>query len=126
MPAKHLFVLINIRNKGEVRHAVLSAPCSLVVTCWERADLLALLCVMFSCFLTFPYGVLGHVWYLTLSIPDHCLLPYYDQMLCSSWELTSMSCLAWGLPSVLFLTQGLALMSCLAWGLLSVLFLTQG
>ena len=27
---------------------------------WERADLLALLCLMFSCvFVTFPYGVLG-------------------------------------------------------------------
>ena len=32
------------------------------VTCCERADLLALLCVMFSCvFVTFPYGVLGKV-----------------------------------------------------------------
>ena len=32
-----------------VCRTVLSVPCSLVVTCWERADLLALLCVMFSC-----------------------------------------------------------------------------
>ena len=47
----------------------LSVPCSLVVTCWEKADLLALLYVMFSCVLvTFPYGVLGQVWYLTVSI----------------------------------------------------------
>ena len=29
--------------------SVMSAYCSLVVTCWERADLLALLCVTFSC-----------------------------------------------------------------------------
>ena len=29
-----------------VCHAVLSVPCSLVVTCWEKADLLALLYVM--------------------------------------------------------------------------------
>ena len=29
----------------------------LLVTCWKRADLLALLYVMFSC-VTFPYGVL--------------------------------------------------------------------
>ena len=29
-------------------YAVFSVPCSLVITCWERADLLALLCVMFS------------------------------------------------------------------------------
>ena len=47
----------------------------IVVTCWERADLLALLCVMFSLvFDTFPDGVLGQVWYLILSIPDICVL----------------------------------------------------
>ena len=32
--------------------AVMSVPCSLVITSWERADLLALLCVMFSCVLS--------------------------------------------------------------------------
>ena len=38
---------------------------------WERADLLALLCVEFSCiFVTFPYGVQGQVWYLIVLIPD--------------------------------------------------------
>ena len=42
--------------------AVLSVPYILVVTCWERAYLLALLYTMFSCvFVTFPYGVLGQV-----------------------------------------------------------------
>ena len=31
----------------------------LFLVCWERADLLALLCVMFTCvFVTFLYGVL--------------------------------------------------------------------
>ena len=55
-----------------------SVPCSLVVTCWERADLLDLLSVIFSCvFVSFPYGVLGKVWYLIVSIPDLCLLPYF-------------------------------------------------
>ena len=45
----------------------------------ERAYLLALLCVMFSCvFVTFPYGALGQVWYLIVSIPDICLLPYFN------------------------------------------------
>ena len=44
----------------------------------KRADVLALLCVMFSCvFVTFPYGNLGQVWYLIVSIPDLCLIPYY-------------------------------------------------
>ena len=48
---------------------------SLVVTYWERVDLLALLSVMFSCvFDTFPYSVLGQVcclvWFgLMLYIP---------------------------------------------------------
>ena len=43
-----MFVFLN--------YAVLSVPCNLVVACWERADLLALLCVMFSCVVvTFPY-----------------------------------------------------------------------
>ena len=61
-----------------VWHVILSVPCSIVVTCWERAELLALLCGMFSCvFVTFPYGVLGQVWYLIVSIPDRCLLPYF-------------------------------------------------
>ena len=31
---------------------VVSDLCSLVVTCWEKADLLALVCVL--CFVTFP------------------------------------------------------------------------
>ena len=62
-----------------VCHAFLSVHCSLVVTCWERADLLALLYVMFSCvFVTFPCGVLGRVWYLIVSIPDLCLLTYFN------------------------------------------------
>ena len=40
-------------------------------------DLLALLFVMVYCvFVTFPYGVLGQVWYLIVSIPDLYLLLY--------------------------------------------------
>ena len=60
-------------------YAFLSVPCDLVITCWERADLLALLCVSFLvCFFTFPYGVPGQVtvWYLIASIPDLCV-PLY-------------------------------------------------
>ena len=55
-----------------VCHAFLSVHCSIVVTCWERADLFALLCVMLFCvFDTFLCGV------LTVSIPDLCLLTYH-------------------------------------------------
>ena len=35
-----------------------------------------------SCvFVTFPYGVLGQVWYLIVSIPDLCLLSYFYYVL---------------------------------------------
>ena len=33
----------------------------LVVTCWERVDLLALVCDVCCTFVTFPYGILGQV-----------------------------------------------------------------
>ena len=55
----------------------LSVHCSLVVTCREKADLLAVLCVVFYyVFLTLPCVVLGQVWCLIVSILDLCLLPY--------------------------------------------------
>ena len=46
---------------------------------------MALLYVMFSCvFVTFPYVILGQMWYLILSIPDLCQLV--------SVSLSSMLC----------------------------------
>ena len=63
------------------RHTAFSVSCSLVITCLERAGLLALLFVMFSCVLvTFPYGVLGQVWYLIVSFLDLCLHYYHLQL----------------------------------------------
>ena len=60
-------------------YIVLSVPCSLLITCWERADLLALLCVVFFCvFVTFPYGVPGQMWYKIVSIPDLCLSLFFN------------------------------------------------
>ena len=48
-----------------------------LVTCWKRADLLALACDVQNCvFVTFPSGILGQVWYLIVSIPDLCRLSY--------------------------------------------------
>ena len=42
------------------------------------ADFLSLLYVMFSCvFFSFPYDILGQVWYLIVSIPDLCRLLYF-------------------------------------------------
>ena len=126
---KHLFVLIHIRNKGEVGtlklvftltyffywplHGgasfadpfiylclmfVVMLSC-LVATCWERAILLALLNVMFSCvFITFQCGILGQVWYLIVWIPDCCLLIYFHVELMSNWFLTTLTlCTSFGL-----------------------------
>ena len=47
------FLLLMFR----VCHAILSCYCSLVVTCLERADLLALLYVVIYCVLSLPDGV---------------------------------------------------------------------
>ena len=77
-------------------HTLLSVSCSLVVTCWERADLFAILCVMLSCvFVTFPYGVLGQMWYLIVSIPDICLLPYFD---CNVYQMYVQVITNWPRP----------------------------
>ena len=59
-----------------VCHAFASVHCCRVVTCWERADLLALACGVLLCFVTFPCCILGQVWYLIVSIPDICRLSY--------------------------------------------------
>ena len=69
-----------------VCHTVLSVPCSLVVTCWQRADLLALLYMMFSCvFVIFQCGVLCQVCRdLIVSIPDFCLLTYFYKQRCGN------------------------------------------
>ena len=53
----------------------LSVHCSLVVTCWERANLWLgyLVCDGFSCvFVTFPCDGLCQVWYFMVLIPDLC------------------------------------------------------
>ena len=64
-----------------VSHAFASVHCSLVVTCWERADLLALGGDVYSIFVTFPCGILGQVWYLIVSFPDLCRLSYFYYMI---------------------------------------------
>ena len=51
----------------------------LVVTCWERADLLGLVCGVLLCVCYFPIGILGQVWYLILWIPDLCTLNYFEE-----------------------------------------------
>ena len=64
---------------------VLSVRCSIFITCWERIDLLPLLCVLGA----FPYVVLGQMWYLIVSIPDLCLSLYFNRYSDSSGEISS-------------------------------------
>ena len=40
-----------------VSHAFTFVYCCLVVTCWERADLLALVGDVYAIFVTFPCGI---------------------------------------------------------------------
>ena len=61
-----------------VSHAFASVHCCLVVTCWERADLLALVGDVY-CIVTLPCGILGQVWYLIVSFPDLCCLSYFNK-----------------------------------------------
>ena len=49
---------------------------SLVVTYLERADPLSLLCVVFLCFVTFPYGVVGQARYFIVCPPLYLQLLY--------------------------------------------------
>ena len=67
-------------------YIVLSVSCCLVVTCWERADFLALLYVIFPCvFVTFPYGILGRMCYLIVDCIDSRSLP--SSLLCNMTKL---------------------------------------
>ena len=62
---------------SSVSHAFASVHGCLVDTCWERADLLALVGNFFCIFVTLPCGILGQVWYLIVSFPDLCRLSYF-------------------------------------------------
>ena len=61
-----------------VSHAFASVHCCLVVTYWERADLLLVLVDDVNrIFISFPCGILGQVWYLVVSFPDLCRLSHF-------------------------------------------------
>ena len=83
---------------------VLCLPCfcvCLLLPCGhlrERTDLLALVCDLYCDFVTFPFGILGQVWYLILSIPDPCCLSYCVGLCFSMRYLMSFLALqsSWG------------------------------
>ena len=62
-----------------VSHAFASVHCCLVITCLERADLLALVGDVCCICATFPCGILGQVWYLIVSFSDLCHLSYFEK-----------------------------------------------
>ena len=56
--------------------------CLFIAAMWSPAGkglAFWLLFVMFNCvFVTYPYGILGQLWYLIVSFPDICLLTYLN------------------------------------------------
>ena len=63
-----------------VCHAFASVHCCLGVTWRESADLLPLVCDIYCDCVTFPFGILGQVWYLIVSIPDPCCFSYFESL----------------------------------------------
>ena len=61
-------------------HLLASVYMRLVVTCWESADLLALVCGVQLAVCHFPIGILVQVWYLVVSISDLCTLTYFKNI----------------------------------------------
>ena len=57
-----------------VYHAFASVYWYLKVTCWEKANLLALVCDVKLYFVTFQGSIQGQVWDLIVLIPDLCRL----------------------------------------------------
>ena len=107
MQTKHLCVLFHIRMKGLgcYRETSLRPPVIFLLTVSRRyffcgsfslfvvvfatlrlflealekgRPLGSLICDVSYVFVTFPFVVMGQVWYLILPIPDLCLLPQFD------------------------------------------------
>ena len=63
------------------------------------ADLLSLVGDVYCIFVTFPCGILGQVWYLIVSFPDHCRLSYFKKvirpLLFSNYDCAVIACDYW-------------------------------
>ena len=70
---------LNVLFMSCVCHAFAFVYCCLVVTRRPTADLLAIVCDVNRDFVSFPFGILGQVWYLIVSIPDPCCLSYFHK-----------------------------------------------
>ena len=60
-----------------VSHTLASVHCCILVTCWEGADLLALVGDIYCIFVAFLCGILGQVWYLIVSFHGLFRLSYF-------------------------------------------------
>ena len=63
-----------------------------VPCCLERADLLALVSDVYCDWVTFPFGILGQVWYLIVWIPDPCCISNFERLLIDTkfpWALAN-------------------------------------
>ena len=77
-------------------HAALWSPVGKGLTSW-------LLFVMFDCvFVTFPCGMLGQVWYLTVMIHDLCHLSYFVNQLIKNSGLGMMDCISRSKDTILY------------------------
>ena len=63
-------------------------------TCWERVDLLVLVCNVYCVFVTFPCGILSQVWYLIVAFPYLCRLSYFSISQYALWHIVApLSCM---------------------------------
>ena len=72
VPRRNIFCGLFVFFLSCVFNAFASIHCCLVVTCLERADLLALLGDVYCIFLNFQCGILSQVWYLVVLFLDLC------------------------------------------------------
>ena len=77
---------------SSVSSAFASVQHCLVVTCWERTDLLARFGDVYCIFVTFTCGILGQVWYLIVSLPDLFLLSYFYKRVPKCRVLANIFC----------------------------------
>ena len=82
VPRRFFFCGSFVLFKSCVCHAFASIHCRLVVTWRERSDLATLVCDVYCDFVISPFGILGQVWYLIVSIPDPCCLSNFYYLGC--------------------------------------------
>ena len=49
-----------------------------IAALWSPEGILGFVCDVYCDSVTFPFGILGQVWYLIVSIPDPCCLSHFN------------------------------------------------